>query len=198
VTVAVLYADMGGPYPHIPGVEVWALPWRDARRYEGPWPVVAHPPCGPWGKLRHMYRGSEHDCGPIAVAQVHAFGGVLEHPAGSLLWDAVGLPKPGDWNDYNGFTIELNQCDWGHVARKKTWLYCYGIGRELLVTPEPRDPTHWVSGGRGRSGKKAKTTPVPPGIKVCSAQQRRRTPPDFARYLVSLAEAAGLRRQGAA
>jgi hypothetical protein len=29
--------------------------------------------------------------------------------------------------------------------------------------------------------------PVPPGIKVCSAAQRRRTPPLFAEYLVRLA-----------
>jgi hypothetical protein len=31
---------------------------------------------------------------------------------------------------------------------------------------------------------------VPPGIKVCSAQQRRRTPPLFAEYLVRLAQSA--------
>ena len=30
-------------------------------------------------------------------------------------------------------------------------------------------------------------TNVPPGIKVCSAQQRRRTPPAFAEWLVMLA-----------
>lgn len=73
-----------------------------------------------------------------------------------------------------------------------TWLYVVGIA-ELGPLPEPREPTHWISGGRGRAGKKAKTTPVPPGIKVCSAQQRRRTPPVFAAWLVSLARASSLR-----
>jgi len=32
---------------------------------------------------------------------------------------------------------------------------------------------------------------VPPGIKVCSAQQRRRTPPAFAEWLVELAASTG-------
>jgi hypothetical protein len=200
-TVAVLYVDPRGPYPSlvVPGVqlECWGLPYRDARRYEGPWPVVAHPPCGPWGKLRHMYRGNEHYCAIRAVTQVRACGGVLEHPAESLLWKhfdfcpSVRMARPGDEPDWSGgYTVEVNQCDWGHVARKRTWIYCVGVDRSALVTPKPREPTHWISGGRGRVGKKAKTTPVPPGIKVASAQQRRRTPPAFAEYLVSLAKAA--------
>lgn len=183
VDVAALYIDPRGPYPKMPGVDCWDEA-RDARTYDGPYPVVAHPPCGPWGRLRHLYKGNEHDCAPRAVGQVREFGGVLEHPAGSLLFR--GLPHPGD-SDGWGFTIEVNQCDWGHVARKRTWLYCVGVDRALLVFPPPREPTHWISGGRGRAGKKANTTPVPAGIKICSAQQRRRTPPAFAEWLVSLA-----------
>jgi hypothetical protein len=187
---AALYIDPLGPYPALLGPEMCWDEKRDAREYEGPWPVICHPPCGPWGRLRHLYKGAEHDCAPRAVAQVHAYGGILEHPAGSKLWDAAGLPKPGDWNDYNGYTIEVCQCDWGHVARKRTWLYLVGVPREAIVFPPPREPTHWISGGRWRVGKKAKTTPVPPGIKVCSAQQRRRTPVEFAKWLIALASKA--------
>lgn len=188
MNVAALYVDPRGPYPKLAGVDCWDAA-RDARMYAGPFPVVAHPPCGPWGKLRHLYRGNGGgaDCAMIALVHVRDFGGVLEHPAGSKLWWVFDLPRPGE-RDAWGTTVEVNQCDWGHVARKRTWLYCVRVDPGLLATrPRPREPTHWISGGRGHVGKKTKTTPVPPGIKVCSAQQRRRTPVAFAEWLVALA-----------
>jgi len=184
--VAALYVDPRGPYPKMQGVECWDET-RDARLYAGPWPVVAHPPCGPWGRLRHLYRGTQHDCAPLALEQVRRWGGVLEHPAGSLLWDEMNLPRPGELPDqWGGRTIEVCQVDWGHPARKRTWLYLVRIPTPTEF-PASREPTHWISGGRGREGKKAKTTPVPPGIRVASEQMRRRTPPAFAEWLVSLA-----------
>lgn len=188
-TVAVLFIDPLGLYPKLTGVDCWG-PDRDARTYAGQHPVVSHPPCGPWGKLSHMYRRNEHDCGPIAVQQVRRFGGVLEHPANSKLWDHCGLPKPGDATDaYGGRTYEVCQCDWGHVARKRTWLYVVGVDqRWMLARIRKRAgtgvPTHWVSGGGSGRGK------VQPGIKVCSAQQRRRTPPAFAEFLLEIARRA--------
>lgn len=184
-TVAALYVDRGGIYPKL-GVDCWDAD-RDARKYAGPWPVVAHPPCGPWGRLRHLYRGDEHELAPLAVEQVRRWGGVLEHPAGSRLWKHCRLPAPGELPDeYGGQTIEVCQCDWGHVARKRTWLYLVRVPSSALEWPPHREPTHWISGGRGRTAKR-NHTPVPAGVKVCSAQQRRRTPVDFARYLISLA-----------
>ena len=197
MAVAALYIDPRGPYPHISGVDCWDVA-RDARKYGGPGPVVAHPPCGPWGRLKHLYRGSEHDCGPIAVAAVRQFGGVLEHPARSLLWAYCEMPEPGTPCDqHGGFSIEVEQCAWGHVARKTTWLYFVGVSRELVLAGVKTGgvPTHWVSGFRtstGRSPKhyKQNGSAVPPGIKVCSAQQRRRTPRAFAEWLVCLAGSA--------
>ncbi|HLV66932.1 MAG TPA: hypothetical protein VKY73_14020, partial [Polyangiaceae bacterium] len=89
ITVAALYVDKLGCYPKMYGVDCWDET-RDARLYDGPHPVVAHPPCGPWSRLRHLYRGNEHDCASRAVEQVRRWGGVLEHPAGSRLWDQCG------------------------------------------------------------------------------------------------------------
>lgn len=183
-TVAALYIDPRGPYPRLEGVECWDET-RDARVYEGPHPVVAHPPCGPWGNLRHLSRGEGRDCAPLAVEQVRRFGGVLEHPRGSQLWAACGLPLPGELPDeWGGRTIEVEQVRWGHNARKRTWLYLVGIS-DAGIDPPPRAPTHWVSGGRVRKDKRGGT--IPAGIKVCSAQQRRRTPPAFAEWLIGLA-----------
>jgi hypothetical protein len=197
ITVAALYCDRLGVYPGLPGVDCWTKE-RDARLYDGPWPVVAHPPCGPWGALRHLYRGDEHDCAPRALAQVHAFGGVLEHPAGSKFWDAASLPKPGEnWSDYSGHAVEVEQVEWGHVARKRTWLYLVGVPRSAIEAPPfpGRQPTHYASGGRTSSSRTGGA--VPPGMKVCSAQQRNRTPVLFAGYLVRLARAAGEARRAA-
>lgn len=206
MTVAALYVDPRGPYPELTRtldgeafragygnavtVDVWDAE-RDARKYDGPGPIVAHPPCGPWGKLRHLYKGNEHDCAPLAVEQVRRWGGVLEHPAESLLWQefhgVTELAYPGQ-SDVFGFTIEIDQCEWGHVARKPTWLYLVGVPRSALEEPPfpGRKPTHWCSGNRANKNGGS----VPPGIKICSAQQRRRTPPLLAAYLVRLARAA--------
>lgn len=204
-TVAALYVDPRGPYPKMQGVDCWDEA-RDARLYGGPHPVVAHPPCGSWGSLAHQYTRDDADCGPRAVAQVRAFGGVLEHPARSRLWKAACLPDPGEWDDdglpstldvRGGFSLEVEQVAWGHVARKKTWLYLVGIERNVAVRGVLTGGvvTHWCSGFRSSTGRNPKHCAqngcaVPPGIKVCSAQQRRRTPPLFAEWLVSLARTA--------
>jgi hypothetical protein len=161
------------------GVDAWDLA-RDARLYDGPHPVVAHPPCGPWSKLRHMYRGAEHDCAPRALEQVRRFGGVLEHPADSKLWKRYRLPMPHEGSDPYGYTIEVDQVRWGHVARKRTWLYLVRV-RSLGELPPARKPTHWCS------GSKRAVRPIPAGIKAASKEQIRRTPPAFAAWLVSLA-----------
>lgn len=60
-----------------------------------------------------------------------------------------------------------------------------------------RAPTHWVSGGRKSSRKNGRRGGgvVPPGIKVCSAQQRRRTPVAFAEWLIELAKRVEPRRE---
>lgn len=189
-TVAALFVDPRGPYPKLLGVDCYDQD-RDARTFTGGIPVVAHPPCGPWGRLRHLSRRpQDRELAIEAVSVVRANGGVLEHPRGSLLWRELGLPLPGELPDaWGGATYEVAQVSWGHVARKLTWIYVVGVERAVVASGirTGGEPTHWISGGRGREGKKRNTTPVPPGIKVCSAQQRRRTPVAFAEWLVSLA-----------
>lgn len=186
-TVAALYIDPGGPYPSMPGVDAWDAK-RDARLYDGPHPVVAHPPCGPWGRLRHLYSGGEWACAALALAQVRRWGGVLEHPAGSMLWAEPSVYRLGFRvpDVFGGYTVEVDQVAWGHPARKRTWLYVVGVDRKLVMRGLRRGgtPTHWCSGSRT-----AKRGAVPEGIKVCSVRQRRRTPQAFAEWLVSLARA---------
>jgi hypothetical protein len=181
--VVALYVDPRGPYPELVAEAYDAA--RDARTYTGSLPVVAHPPCGPWSSLRGLSQETTKALAPHAVELVRRLGGVLEHPAGSLLWPHCGLPKPGALPDaWGGITYQVDQCDWGHVARKRSWIYVVGLShKDMPLAPEPREPTHWCSGVHtpGARGK------PPPGIKIASAQQRRRTPRAFAEWLIEIA-----------
>lgn len=181
--VVALYVDPRGPYPEL--VAEWYDEKRNALTYLGTKPVIAHPPCGPWSNISHLHKSAnELAFAPHALAIVQRCGGVLEHPKGSGLWKACNLPPPGEGDGIGG-TIEVSQCDWGHPARKWTWLYIVGLCGELPEMPPHREPTHWASGGRTSSSRQG--SPVPPGMKVCSAQQRRRTPVAFAQWLIDIA-----------
>lgn len=175
-TVAALYVDPGGPYPQLPGVECWDAQ-RDARLYEGPHPVVAHPPCGPWSRLRAFCKHQPRDCALIAVDQVRRWGGVLEHPDASLLWPACNLPLPGGLPDHlGGWSVRVRQVSWGHRAEKLTWLYVVGLGPGSVQLRTGGTPTHCVN-SRKRDTHLLKL----------SAQGCRRTPPAFAEFLVDIA-----------
>ena len=136
--IAALFVESGGAYYGLDGVEPWDEA-RDARRYAGPWPVVAHPPCASWCQLApvNLARwgspiGADGGTFAAALAAVHTFGGVLEHPAYSIAWDRYGLPRPerGAWTQSlfdPGMTTEVSQVAYGHDARKRTWLYAVGV-----------------------------------------------------------------------
>lgn len=128
--VAVLFARADSIYKTLPGTDVWDAE-RDARRWPGGAPVVAHPPCRAWGSLRHFAkpREDERELGPWAVDRVREWGGVLEHPAFSTLWLYCALPAPGQLDDFGGFTLPITQSWWGHRADKATWLYVVGVDR---------------------------------------------------------------------
>lgn len=166
--VAALYVHPSGPYFGMPGVDPWGED-RDASRWWGPDPVVAHPPCGPWGVYRWTCT-QRADLAVRAVDQVRAFGGVLEHPAGSRLWLARDLPEPGQRADrWGGWTLLIRQSWWGHAAPKPTWLYIVGT---VEVPPLPL-PVH-DPGGR---------------VEDMEDEERALTPPALALWLVTLARA---------
>ncbi|WP_186289126.1 hypothetical protein [Burkholderia gladioli] len=185
-TVAVLFARADSIYKALPGCDVWDIE-RDARRYGGSSPVVAHPPCRAWGRLAHLAkpRSDEKALALFAVERVRKLGGVLEHPAYSKLWREAGLPAPGSRDAFGGHTLPVNQHWWGHRAEKATWLYI--VGCEPASLPEiPLSmamPSHVVcsSKKRGEKGYRPKMQPA----------ERERTPVDFARWLCEVARRAG-------
>ncbi len=186
MSVSALYVDVeAGPYVELLGKEhCWGVE-RDAKAYDGSGPIVAHPPCGPWGRLKALCKYQDPECGPIAVRQLREFGGVLEHPKDSALWKYCGLPRPGElpWDGF--WTLAVDQCRWGHLCKKSTWLLFHGVRREDLPPIPPwREPTHCIDDGAARlAGRPSKWLKMPSG-------QTHVTPPEFAEWLVKAAEAA--------
>lgn len=109
---AVLWVRENTVYKRWPGLDLWPAS-RDANRYSGPGRIIAHPPCGPWGKLAHLSNESKRH-GINAMRFVHEYGGVVEQPEGSHLFDEWGR---------DGRIIWVNQFDYGHRAMKPTNLY---------------------------------------------------------------------------
>jgi hypothetical protein len=93
----------------------------------------------------------------------------------------MNLPEPG-WlpDEWGGKTIEVDQCRWGHKARKRTKLYICGA-RNLPTVPEWREPTHELYGAQTARRLRRGVKPELP------KSEREKTPPDFAFWLVKLA-----------
>ena len=181
--MAALFVRADSIYKTLPGVDAWDEA-RDARNWPGGCPVVAHPPCRLWAKLRQFAKAAdpeaERQLAIDAVGRVREFGGVIEHPAESTLWAACGMPTPGRAPDrFGGWTAEIRQCDWGHKAEKRTWLYIVGVTPdELPQMPPSAEPIGLIKPRRG----------VPrDGRKIVTKAEREHTPPDLARWLVELA-----------
>ena len=189
--IQALYVDTAsGPYAELLGAEnCWGVE-RNAKTYEGPGPGVYHPPCGPWGRLKALCTLQDPTCGPRAVEQVMRYGGVLEHPAHSALWRHCELPLPsppsaGWLFQPRAWTLEIEQCRWGHKAKKNTWLLFVGIRpQDLPPIPGWIEPTHCVDDGAARkAGRPSKW------LKLRS-DETHITPPAFARWLIECAKTA--------
>lgn len=200
--IAALFVDPMGPYFGPENVDPWPED-RDARRYTGSCPVVAHPPCERWGRFaegsptnKRFKLGDDGGCFESALANVRRVGGVIEHPNGSHAFHRFGLPIPTldpRWTPadrFGGRSTCVDQGAYGHKAKKSTWLYAV-----LPVFPK----LNWkrVSGlpyiggdgfhsSRERARAKARADYKPkPQIPV---GENHLTPFDFAVELVRLAE----------
>ena len=188
--IAALYVDGTGPYSGRDDVDVWDEA-RDARNYAGPYPVVAHPPCARWSMLANVNFarwgtpvGVDGGCFESALAAVRKYGGVLEHPALSMAWARFGLgvPTRGMWSPSlfdDGLVTEVSQVEYGHLARKRTWLYTVGVGPVELRWGE--QPAEAVVGAGVNSGQSA-------GRGRLTSEEAIHTPPEFLELLINMAK----------
>lgn len=192
--VAALFVETGGTYFGDESIEPWDAA-RDARLYDGPHPVVAHPPCSRWCRLAGLVearwghkRGEDGGCFASALANVRRVGGVIEHPAFSDAWAAFDLTPPtpgGGWTRadfFGGWTCYVEQGRYGHVAKKATWLYAFGVELPSLRWGHNADQksaalVSWC-GNRTAIGESR------PRVGKAAAA---RTPPEFREVLLAMA-----------
>jgi hypothetical protein len=179
-TIAVLFCRQDSVYKTIPGTDCYDIE-RDARTWPGGSPVVAHPPCRAWGRLRQFAKPREDEKGLAlwAIDQVRRFGGVLEHPEGSTLWPTAGLPAPGARDEFGGWTLGIHQHEFGHRAEKATLLYIVGCNPADLpgIPLRMEEVTHCI--------RPTKSYPRKPSV---TKPEREHTPLALAEWLVEVAK----------
>lgn len=188
---AALFVQSDGCYSKMEGIDAWPED-RDATKYKGSLPVIAHPPCQRWGKMakvNYSRWGGEHnkpgnDGGTFesALSSVNRCGGVLEHPAQTYAWGAFCLVKPirGEWIKSGiGWVCEVWQSAYGHRANKATWLYYVGKSKPFDLIWDTPKGTHQI-GFQDQRGK-AKNKPT------LSKKEANATPERFKLEMLKLA-----------
>lgn len=192
---AALFVQKDGCYAGLSHIDLWPEQ-RDARKYRGYLPVVAHPPCQRWGKMarvnyarwggEHNKPGNDAGCFKSALDSVTRCGGVLEHPAQTYAWGEYELDKPikKGWqpvlNDKHcGWVCEVWQSAYGHRANKATWLYYKGGRPPFDLRWDRPKGTHQV-GFQDQRGK-ARNKPT------LTKREANATPIEFRDELIRLA-----------
>jgi len=191
-TIAALFVEELGVYAELSFIDLWSRQ-RDARKYDGRLPVIAHPPCQLWGNMaavnfarwggEHNRPGNDEGCFNSALSSVRKCCGVLEHPAKSRAWAAFDLPHPTGqgWSQGSGneWVCEVWQSAYGHRANKATWLFYKG-GRPPLELEWARPKgSHQIGYPDSRGKSRNKPT--------LSKREANATPRIFRDALITLA-----------
>lgn len=115
--ITVLCTAPKSNYLRIPDLDLYDLA-RDAYTFAGSNPVIAHPPCAQWSRMKAFSKPDARSkaLGGYCFEFIKQNGGILEHPAGSSLFKYLGV-KP---------TLSINQSWFGFPCRKTTYLYFHG------------------------------------------------------------------------
>jgi hypothetical protein len=199
--IAALYVETNGCYFGLPNVDPWDEP-GDARLYNGPYPVVAHPPCQRCGRFWHGSTSKPHQfklgddggCFEAALKSVRYYSGVLEHPCDSHAWKFYGLTPPKRFKgwlpagDNIGWTCYVEQGHYGHISRKPTWLYVVGCKLPILDFTKGEQRLHPVALKR-YGYEKARRIGITAMVGGKNKTRiRNATPIEFRDILISIAE----------
>lgn len=151
----ILFARTDSVYKSL-DCDVWDKD-RNARLFDGPGPIIAHPPCRAWGRFAHRSKHDDYEKSHAiwSIEQIRRLGGVMEHPAFSRVWELL---------DDDETSIVLDQHWFGHPARKRTRLF-YN-----LPTKPPQFPLRLER--------------IQRPVEFMSEAQREHTPRAFAQWLL--------------
>lgn len=190
--IAALFVQGDGCYSDNSTIDTWPIE-RDARKYTGPYPVVAHPPCQLWGPManvnyarwggEHNRPGNDQGCFASALRSVVQFGGVLEHPKNSRAFKAYGIDHPVGigWQriGLRSWVCEVWQSAYGHRANKATWLYYEGSSPPFELRWDRPIGTHQIGFHDQRGKERNKPT--------LGKREANATPVEFRNELILLA-----------
>lgn len=90
---------------------------RDTNTFNLACPVIAHPPCAQWSRLRSFAHNipAEKQLAFFCWDKVNENGGIFEHPSGSSFFKEVHVPRSA--------LISIDQIRFCHPGRKRTWLF---------------------------------------------------------------------------
>lgn len=126
--VPVLFVHSKSNYKKIAGFDCYDEN-RNALNYKDSLPVIAHPPCRLWSKLRKFSNapGSEKSLAIWSINLVRKVGGIVEHPYDSKLWSEINCPGIGEFDKFGGTSFVFDQFDFGYYTRKRTRIYIVGL-----------------------------------------------------------------------
>jgi hypothetical protein len=171
--ISVLCTNENSNYKLIPGLDLWPAS-RDMHHYGGSNPVICHPPCAQWSRMRAFANDnpSQKFLALMCWDIVNSNGGIFEHPSASSFWHYVCADRSR--------LISVNQSWWGFPCRKTTWLYfskCQPLSYPLSFIPV----VHTIS----TTSKKYRKFKELQGSK----QNRSLMPLPFCQYLVDCVRA---------
>lgn len=135
---------------------------RDAFSYSGSGPVICHPPCRLFSRMRKFSTapGCERLLAFYSVWMVRQYGGILEHPEGSALFKMFGFDLSGAVDNYGGFIRSVDLSWFGFKARKRTYLYFCGLKPgELPAMPISFDAPEYVVARYRNTDKRRRVLP---------------------------------------
>ena len=193
-----LFVIENGPYYGLENIVPWSEK-ENAFNCKNGAPAIAHPPCKRWGRYwsggpsasKKFYKGDDNGCFAFALWYIRTFGGIIEHPEATHAYDWFGLKRPsfnGGWTDpdiYGGRTCCVSQGNYGHKARKITWLYGVNINFKELNWDIPKGMMRMELGPRSKEDALVKRAQ---GVKVnrLSVYERLATPKEFKNLLIEL------------